>query len=93
MRKSLLIPTMALLISVNLSAQQDSTWTLEKCIGHAFNQNIQVRKTELSNERFGVYAEQAKAQRLPSVNASLKPNFNWSKSNATGSGFSGTEWF
>jgi len=76
---------------MSLSYQQDSTWTLQKCIEHAFSQNIQIRKSEISNQRFEVYAEQAKASRLPSVNASVNQNFNWSKSTETGtSGFTGT---
>ncbi len=73
-----------------LYERQDSVWTLEKCIEHAFSQNIQIRKSEISNQRFGVYAGQAKAQRLPSVNASANQNFDWSKSTATGAnGLSG----
>ena len=70
--------------------QQDSTWTLQKCIEHALHNNIQVRKSELSNQQYIVYAGQAKAQRFPSANASVAQNFNWSRSTATGeSGFKG----
>jgi outer membrane protein len=70
--------------------QQDSIWTLQKCIEQAFERNIQIRKSEISNQRFSLYSEQAKAQRLPSVNAAVNQNFDWSKSTATGaSGFSG----
>lgn len=73
-----------------LQAQQDSTWTLQKCIEHAFSMNIQIRKSEISNQRFGLYAEQAKAQRFPSVNASVNQNFDWSKSSLPlSSAFSG----
>jgi outer membrane protein len=90
MRKLVLIFTFctALLTSQGMSfmqAQQDSTWTLQKCIEYALKQNIQVRKSELSNERFGLYAEQAKAQRLPSLGASINQNFDWSRSTSTGS--------
>ena len=54
------------------------------------NKNIQVRKSELSNQRYQYYADQAKAQRFPSVNASVSQNFNWSKSTTAGeSGYSG----
>jgi len=74
---------------MSLSLQQDSVWTLQKCIDRALNQNIQIRKSENSNQRLGLYAEQAKAQRLPSVNASISQNFNWSKSTSGSSGFSG----
>jgi len=68
----------------SLIGQQDSIWTLEKCINHALNRNIQVRKSELSNKQYQVYDEQAKDQRFPSANASISQNFNWSKSTATG---------
>lgn len=75
---------------MSLFAQQDSVWTLQGCIEHAFSQNIQVRKTEVANKRLGLYSEQAKAQRYPSANASISQNFDWSKSTLTGtSGFSG----
>ncbi len=75
---------------MSIPLQQDSVWTLQKCIDRALSQNIQIRKSENANQRFGLYADQAKAQRLPSVNASVNQNFNWSKSTTTGtSGFSG----
>jgi outer membrane protein len=73
-----------------MQAQQDSVWTLQKCIEHAYDQNIQIRKSELANQQSAVYADQAKAQRMPFVNGSVNENFNWSKSNLTGSsGFNG----
>ncbi len=72
-------------------APQDSTWTLDKCINYALNRNIQVRKSELSNQQYMVYAEQAKAQQFPSVNASIGQNFNWTKRTAPGtSGLNGS---
>ena len=61
-------------------SQQDSIWTLEKCINYALEKNIRVRKSELSNQMYQYYAGQAKAQRFPSVNAAVSQNFNWSKS-------------
>lgn len=64
--------------------QPDSVWTLQKCIEHAFNQNIQIRKSENSNQRYGLYAAQAKAQRLPNLNSSFNQNYTWSKDPLTG---------
>jgi outer membrane protein len=92
MRKLIFILCIGLLsVNVDIYAQQDSIWTLEKCINYAFEQNIQIRKSKLSNQRLGLYSEQSKAQRLPSVNGSISQNFNWSKSNPAGStGFTGT---
>ena len=57
MKKIISILIISLVATLQIvTAQQDSTWTLEKCIRYALQQNIQVRKSELSNERFGVYA-------------------------------------
>lgn len=90
MRKLILIFGINLIagifFSIPISAQQDSSWTLEKCINYSFERNIQIRKSELSNQRSGVYADQAKAQRLPSASGSIGQNFNWSKSSTGGTG-------
>jgi outer membrane protein len=95
MRRLFLIVSISLMIGtchgMSLFLQQDSVWTLQKCIERAFDRNIQIRKSEISNQRSSLYAEQAKAQRLPSVNASLNQDFNWSKSSLPlSSSFSGT---
>jgi outer membrane protein len=85
MRKLILILSLSLAVmGKDIIAQQDSVWTLDKCINYALSRNIQVRKSELSNQQYMVYSEQAKAQRLPSVNASASQNFNWTKSTASG---------
>jgi outer membrane protein len=88
MRNGIMIFGVFFLLTSALQAQQDSVWTLEECIAHALEMNIQVRKGELSNERYRYYADQSKAQRYPSVNASLTQNYNWSKASG-GSGYSG----
>jgi len=85
MRKLLFILVTAIFHGISMHAQSDSIWTLDRCIDYAFDQNIQVRKSILSNQRSGFYADQARAQRLPSLSASVNQNFNWSKSTASGS--------
>ncbi|HQG76983.1 MAG TPA: TolC family protein [Bacteroidales bacterium] len=73
-----------------MNAQEDNVWSLEECISYALEKNIQVRKSELANQRNQYYADQAKAQRFPSLNASLNHNFSWSKSDGEGqTGYSG----
>jgi outer membrane protein len=79
-----------LFYSSPVQAQQDSIWTLDMCIKRAYDENIQIRKSEVSNQQSAVYAVQARAQKMPSLSGSISENFNWSKSNsATSSGFSG----
>jgi outer membrane protein len=95
MRKLILISGFCLTVGIShgmsILAQQDSTWTLQKCISYALTRNIQVRKSELSNQQYLVNAGEAKAQRFPSANASVSQNFNWTKSTATGeSGLTGS---
>ena len=88
MRKLILILSVALIAEtcygMSLSGQQDSVWTLQGCIEYAFSRNIQIRKSEISNDRFGLYAEQAKAQRHPNLSSSINENFTWSKDPLTG---------
>jgi len=92
MKRTVLILILTLLTAPQLLIAQDAKpWTLEGCIEYALTQNIQVRKSVLSNERLQYYADQTKAQRFPSVNASVNQNFNWSKSTASGaSGLTGS---
>jgi len=80
-----------LLPVTQMLAQPGKKWTLQECIEHALNQNIQVRKSDLNNQSFQYYAAQAKAQRFPSVNAGITQSFSWSR-DPTGetSDYSGT---
>ena len=77
----------------NAAQQNDSTlWTLNECIDYAHEQNIDVRSSLLSNKSNEIGYEQAKSQKLPSVNGAISQNFNWQKgTNSTGetSGYSG----
>jgi outer membrane protein len=78
-------------ISSQVEAQQATPWTLEKCIEYALNQNIQVRKSNLSNQSYEYYADQARAQKMPSLSASVNQNFSWSKGTLPGeTGLSGS---
>jgi len=75
---------------LQVKAQSGKTWTLQECIEYALNQNIQVRKSDLTNQSFQYYAAQAKAQRFPSVNAGITQSFSWSKDPTDpNSGYSG----
>lgn len=74
-----------------LFSQTDTLWSLNDCIDYAFEKNIQIRKSELTNERLMLSADQAKAQRMPFANASVSHNFNWNKNSTSGeSGMTGT---
>lgn len=61
------------------SQQTDSLWTLQKCIDYALNENIQIRKSTLNSEIYEVNVLTTKANRFPTVTASVGQNFSWSK--------------
>ena len=58
---------------------QSKTWTLEQCINYALSKNIQIQNTGLTHDKNQLYSNQALANRLPSVNASVRENLNWYK--------------
>lgn len=76
---SLLITVFLMFFSGFTGIAQNKTWTLEQCINYALDRNIQVQKAGLSNDRNQLNSDQAQANRLPSVNASVRQNFNWYK--------------
>lgn len=72
------------LIISTVYSQTINEWSLERCIEYAYTQNITIRKSKVSNKRFEVYAEQAKAQWHPNLSSSFYENFTWSTSPETG---------
>ena len=57
----------------------DTLWSLPKCINQALDKNISIQGKVLSNSSNLVDWEQTKASRLPSLNASVSQNFEWSR--------------
>jgi outer membrane protein len=76
-----------LLAHQGLMAQEKKVWSLEDCISYALEENITVRKTGLTNQSLEYQAAQSRAQRFPSLDASVSQGFNWYRS---GNGFSNT---
>ena len=73
-------------LTVLSSPAQEKSWSLDECINYAFENNIQIKKATLSTSRSEVLTDQSKANRLPSVSASIRQNFGWSKSLDTQTG-------
>ena len=74
-----MISALLIIISGFNSKAQVKTWKLEDCIKYALDKNIQIKKSDLTNNQNELYSSQAKNNRLPSVNASVNQNFNWYK--------------
>ena len=84
MRTKQLFTAAALLtLAVLTAAAQDKPWTLTDCIDYALNENIQVRKAEVSVSVGEIALQQAKDNRWPSLNASLGESLGWQQVTGT----------
>ncbi len=67
------------LFTSTLSAQT-KLWTLEDCINYAFDNNIQIKQSELGVESADYDYKQKKLSLIPSLNAGANYNFGWGRS-------------
>ena len=79
--KTICFAAVIILVLASLSTHaQQKVWSLNDCILYALEINIDIQKAGLSQDRNQLNAIQAENNRLPSVSASLRQNFNWSRS-------------
>lgn len=72
-----LIVLVIISLSCNLSAQKK--WTLRDCIDYARQENIQVKKSVVTEESSDVDIKQAKAGLFPSLTGSVSQGYNHAK--------------
>ncbi|MFN4080584.1 MAG: TolC family protein [Saprospiraceae bacterium] len=69
-KEAFLLAAQILMIVGNVAAQAPpETWSLERCVKHAIEQNLLVKQAQASVRAAEVAGRQAKASRLPGVNA------------------------
>lgn len=73
-----LITAVALLI-VFTSAQAQQTWTLQKCIDYALQNNIQIKQQALNSQYYSNQLGQAKSNLLPNLNAGFQNNMSFGR--------------
>ena len=69
------IITLVVLLSGSVFAQT-TAWSLQKCINHAFEHNLQIKQSALNNDRAAIGFLSAKGAFLPSLNASGSHGYN-----------------
>ncbi|TAH42790.1 MAG: TolC family protein [Bacteroidetes bacterium] len=67
-------------LSFPLVVFSQNPWTLQQCIDHALENNIQIRQTELSTELNKEYKSQSLANLFPSLNGSASQNYFYGRS-------------
>lgn len=69
---------LAMLLACTAFSQEK--WTLERCISHARENNLQVKRQAIAVEQAGNSLTAAKMEYIPSVNASMNHNMSWGRS-------------
>jgi outer membrane protein len=87
---SLLIACLLMVFSGVDGQAPYKTWKLEECINYALSKNIQIKKSNLTNDQNQLNSDQAKSNLLPSVSASVSENVTWYKGYNSSTGMTGS---
>ena len=75
-----IIITAALLAAFAAGAQaQERVWTLARCIDHALENNLSIKRSQLTVEQKEISLNTAESSRLPGVSASSGQNFSFGR--------------
>ena len=75
-----LILFISALLSVTVAISQQKTWTLDECIYHAIDNNLQIKRQELQTKFQKNALDMSKLKLLPTLNASGSENISWGRS-------------
>ncbi|QGY43836.1 TolC family protein [Maribellus comscasis] len=78
--KNLFALFLGLLLSFSTTTFAQSSWSLQKCIDYALENNIQIQQQKLNNQYYQNQVSQAKSDRLPNLNANLSNNYSFGRS-------------
>ena len=71
------ITLILLCLSFSFTGLAQEPWSLQKCIDQAFQNNIQIKQSELNLELSRVNKEQSFGSMLPNLNANASHGYNW----------------
>lgn len=74
------ILTLALALFLAGTALSQDKWTLERCINHARENNLQIKKQAIAVGQAGNNLTASKLEYLPTLNASMNHNMSWGRS-------------
>ncbi len=75
--------TIAILIILSagfVNAQDARKWTLEECLNYAYENNLDVRRAELTMRNNEILLKQSRLSRLPSLNMNIYNSWRWGRS-------------
>jgi outer membrane protein len=65
---------------IGVYGQQGKKWSLEQCVDYALDNNLNVKRSELSMKNDEVSLLQSRLSRLPNLNAGLSNSWRWGRS-------------
>ena len=74
---ALLLSLVMVIASINLVAQK--LWSLEECVAYAYENNIQIKQSNLGVASADLSLDQSKINLSPSFNANLSQNYRWGR--------------
>ena len=80
MNRKAVIFTLTLFCCLPAIIKAQPTWSLQKCIDYALENNIRVKQQRLNADYNRNQVSQAKSDRLPNLNAGVSNNFNFGRS-------------
>lgn len=69
----------SIIFLISFLSQAQNEWTLKKCIDYALQNNISIKKSELSLTGKKINLDQSKQSLLPSVSANASQNLSWGR--------------
>ncbi|MRR18857.1 TolC family protein [bacterium] len=79
MKRKILSLGFIMLLSPLALLSQEKAWTLEECIGHALQNNIQIKQQEIMTEYQVAALEQSKLNLLPTLNGNASHNYSFGR--------------
>jgi len=80
MKQWITLGMVLLVMAGGTSAYAQETWSLQRCIDYALENNIQIKQQNVAVDYQKTQFEQAKSNRLPNLNGQLANNYNFGRS-------------
>lgn len=76
-KKKYFLALLSLFMMNNIRAGNEETWDLERCIQHAVENNIQIQKSNVSEQQQEVSLKEAQAALFPSLSFGMNQSLNY----------------
>ncbi|MFM7217241.1 MAG: TolC family protein [Bacteroidota bacterium] len=75
----LLLLFFAFILMLSKGGAQDTSWTLQRCVDHAIQHNLQVKQSEITVSQNKLAQDQSYASFIPTINGQVGHNYYWGR--------------